>query len=616
MAIGHFIRQGDQTTCGGVVLEADPQVMMFGIAHARQGDRVSCGKDGKVYRIVGGVWYIRSHGALVAGTLDSFSGCPCRARLLPSLLNATYQSRSAPSAAASSPGVVATAPHPVAPADGAAEPTFSSLPEEEEEEEELLEEAGIVLHLGLFFDGTGNNQANSAATEGCHASGLGMAQQVAEDIRQYCAAYGYDGQGNGPDNSYGNGVSNVARLHDLYPDQSEERLLPGADEAYIPVYIEGIGTRSGLADSLYSQGTGKGRTGVVARVEQVPDLVMKQLRRFASANPQVKVRRIEVDLFGFSRGAAAARHCANDLLKGPGSMLARSLPATSPLLTAKFAWDPRSDVTLNFIGLFDTVAGIVSPGDGDFSPHNADNPGLNLRLAPGVARQVIHLVARDEYRHNFSLTQAEQDIELPGCHSDIGGGYQPWMREKLLLSKPDSSVEVASLANARSAAFSRTRQRFHDEANHWLTYVPPAGLDIASWSVPVQQRGRDSVAEKRVYAAITGEREVRGELSLVYLRIMRELAVRAGVAFDPIDPDDNRTALPAELQPIAAKLQAFALRQAYMPLTPEENALLRRRYIHLSANWNAAKGWNDSGLDVVFINRPATGMRRKEHPNE
>ena len=618
MAIGHFIRLGDKTTCGGVVLEADTRVMMFGIAHAREGDRVSCGKDGKVYQIIGGVPYIRSHGALVAGTLDSFSSCPCQARLVPSLFNATYQSASGDARTAASspaPTVVAKAPPAAAPVPVAPKPATNSLLEEEEEEE-ALEETGIVLHLGLFFDGTGNNLANSAATEGCHALSLGMPQQVAEDVRQYCAAYGYDGQGNTPDNSYGNGVSNVARLHDLYPDQSEEQLPPGAEKAYIPVYIEGIGTRSGLADSVYSQGTGKGSTGVVARVEQVPALVMKQLRRFASSNPQLKVRQIEVDLFGFSRGAAAARHCANDLLKGPGSLWARAMPVGTPGFTDTFAWRHRSDIALNFIGLFDTVAGVVSLGDGDFSPHNADNPGLDLRLAPGMARQVIHLVARDEYRHNFSLTQAELDIELPGCHSDIGGGYLPLMREKLLLSKPDSSLEIDSLANERSAAFSRTRQRFHHEAQHWLGYLPPSGLDIATWSVPAQQRGRDTVAEKRVYAAITGEREVRGELSLVYLRIMRELAVRAGVAFDPIDPDDNRTALPAELQPIASKIQAFVLREAYTPLTPEEAALLRRRYIHLSANWNAVKGWSDSALDVLFINRPATGMQRQEHPNE
>ena len=60
MAKGHFIRLGDETTCGGKVLEADTRVMMFGIAHAREGDRVSYGKNDETYKIVGGVSYIKS----------------------------------------------------------------------------------------------------------------------------------------------------------------------------------------------------------------------------------------------------------------------------------------------------------------------------------------------------------------------------------------------------------------------------------------------------------------------------------------------------------------------------------------------------------------------------
>ncbi|WP_285646324.1 DUF2235 domain-containing protein [Pseudomonas sp. NBRC 100443] len=503
----------------------------------------------------------------------------------------------------------AAAPLKIAPS-----PATNNLSEEEEEEEEL-EDPGIVLRLGLFFDGTGNNEANSAAAAGCFAADVGLAEDAAEDIRQYCATLGYDGQGGAPDNSYGNDLSNVARLYALYPDQAEEQLPSGAEEAYIPVYIEGIGTRSGLGDSLYSQGTGQGDTGVAARVEQMPALAMEQLRSFRTANPQAKIRRIEIDLFGFSRGAAAARHCANDLLKGANSLLARSLPTGSTLLAAGFAWRHRSDFALNFIGLFDTVAAIVSPQNLDFSAHNARNSGLHLRLAPGMARQVIHLVADHEYRHNFSLTQAEVDIMLPGCHSDIGGGYLPLAREKLLLSKPDSSLEIDLLAKERSGAYSRTRQRFNRELHHWSAYVPSEGLSIASWSVQVRRRARDTPAEKRVYAAIASEREVRGELSLVYLRIMREWAVRTGVAFRAV-PSSQAFALPAELQPIATKLQAFALGEAFTPLTAEETALLHRRYIHLSANWNAARGWNSSALDVVFINRPAERMQRKEHPNE
>jgi len=92
MAKGHFIRLGDETTCGGKVLEADTRVMMFGIAHAREGDRVSCGKNDETYKIVGGVSYINSHGRIVAGSLDSYSTCPCRARLIPSVFTASYES--------------------------------------------------------------------------------------------------------------------------------------------------------------------------------------------------------------------------------------------------------------------------------------------------------------------------------------------------------------------------------------------------------------------------------------------------------------------------------------------------------------------------------------------
>ncbi|MFJ2693251.1 PAAR domain-containing protein [Pseudomonas sp. NPDC087336] len=93
MAKGYFIRKGDKTSCGGEVLEADTRVMMFGFAHARAGDRVSCGKNDETYEIVGGISFINSHGRLVAGSLDSRSSCPCKAGLIPSFTNSTYESR-------------------------------------------------------------------------------------------------------------------------------------------------------------------------------------------------------------------------------------------------------------------------------------------------------------------------------------------------------------------------------------------------------------------------------------------------------------------------------------------------------------------------------------------
>jgi type VI secretion system secreted protein VgrG len=109
---------------------------------------------------------------------------------------------------------------------------------------------------------------------------------------------------------------------------------------------------------------------------------------------------------------------------------------------------------------------------------------------------------------------------------------------------------------------------------------------------------------------------VYNDLALVYLRIMRELGARHDVPLKVIDEEDQTYALPVELKPIAEKLMAYALgetRRAGLNVFEEE--LLCHRYIHLSANWNAAKGWNNSGLSIVFIDRPAENYVRVVHPN-
>lgn len=91
MTDGFFIRLNDKTTCGGKVLGADGNVTFYGIEHAREGDPVSCGVTGQVYRIEGGVSYIESSGRKVAGTLDSVSTCPCRATLIASHFGSSYE---------------------------------------------------------------------------------------------------------------------------------------------------------------------------------------------------------------------------------------------------------------------------------------------------------------------------------------------------------------------------------------------------------------------------------------------------------------------------------------------------------------------------------------------
>lgn len=48
MTEGYYIGLGDKTTCGGEVLDGDNGIKTHALFHAFEGDRVTCGKDGKI----------------------------------------------------------------------------------------------------------------------------------------------------------------------------------------------------------------------------------------------------------------------------------------------------------------------------------------------------------------------------------------------------------------------------------------------------------------------------------------------------------------------------------------------------------------------------------------
>jgi len=485
----------------------------------------------------------------------------------------------------------------------------------EEEEEEVEEEAGITLRIGVFFDGTGNNRSNSEKAAGCYASDVNL-EEAAEYIRLFCEKHGYDGKGGVPEDSYGNDSSNVAKLYELYSDDSQRLLADDETIGFIPVYLEGIGTRSGEEDSTYAKATGRGAYGVLARVEQSPSLMMEKLREFQLSNPERQIERVEFDIFGFSRGAAAARHFANDVLKGNRSILASTL-ASAPGFVDDFAWRTNTDVAINFIGLFDTVAAVTSFADRDDNGHNVNNPGVDLHLPSDIAKKVVHLVAHHERRHNFPLNSAgAADIVLPGVHSDLGGGYLPNAIERVLVSKPCSSTNIdLAVPSTATNAYLSTQAELGRLQRQLALYG--LQLEVKTWSVERRTTAKGDRSEwKNVYAAVRSERTVSNELALVYLRIMRELAARNDVPFRAIKDKDPKLSLPAELQPIAKKLMAYALGETrHTGLSLDEDELLLRRYIHQSAHWNAVHDYNESRLDIVFINRPAENHVRVVHPN-
>jgi hypothetical protein len=253
---------------------------------------------------------------------------------------------------------------------------------------------------------------------------------------------------------------------------------------------------------------------------------------------------------------------------------------------------------------------------GDFSPANTVNPGLNLYLPSGCALKVVQLAAQDEYRRNFALTSVapeHEEIFLPGAHADIGGGYSSEMQERLLLTRPRASREPWGTDSHQAWSYRQAELELRRlQGAPWYD-SSSTRLRIDTWRLELP-RVRGDLPEVEVFAAIRLERQVRGELSLVYLRIMHRLASAQGVPFIALDEEDPEWRLPADLVPIASKLQAGSP-HAPEPLSQAENRLLLIRYMHRSAHWNARVGSGLGNVDAIFVDAPTADGRRSLYPN-
>ncbi|WP_285260116.1 phospholipase effector Tle1 domain-containing protein [Halopseudomonas bauzanensis] len=492
--------------------------------------------------------------------------------------------------------------------------------EEEEEERELPVEQRITLRLGMFFDGTGNNLGNAALTEECRRQDQQeFDEQTLKHIRQLCETYGYrDTNDDGlydkvPNGSYGNELSNVALLYDLYEDQADKVVEEAANEASIAVYIDGIGTTSGSDDSTWSMGTGKGGTGVVARVSESPTLVMAKLRRLLNGNPQLLIEKIEFDIFGFSRGAAAARHFANEVLKPAGGVLAGQLNHNLPALAPGFDWSTHASI--NFIGLFDTVAAIADPLLANLSVSGSRNLGVNLHLPPGCARKVVHLTAADEHRHNFSLNRvhvSHEELALPGVHSNLGGGYPAVVHERLLVGRPRlcraAYYSMDSIDRAKLEQSREWRARETEERELRARGLPGQG-ELTPENIGLRPASDNGYRQAKDMLLILGlERVVRGELSRVALRVMHAKAIQNGAPLDVLSERDERFSIPSDLQPIADKVISSAMAGQSAVLSTTEKRFLHGRYIHSSANWTSTYGF--------MLNKPRSQNQRAVYEDQ
>ena len=324
--------------------------------------------------------------------------------------------------------------------------TEKEKPEEEEEQKRKK------IRICVFFDGTGNNKTNVEERE-----------KNTEHYQYQKQKYGKD------DNSYEADKTNVAKM-DLYVGAKK----PANYTNLIAIYIEGIGTDDRKKDSDIGYGSGMGGTGVKKKVDDGINSVLYELGEVLEEDDVID--ELVLDVFGFSRGAAAARYFIHRVLKTKGGYLSKvhhvleEKKALSPvngalreggllLSTEPLARRIRNaghtisneDVRVEFVGLFDTVSSEAGS--------SSDVNSLQLdSLKHKKVKSVLHLVAADEHRGNFSYTNINSagkkgtQIYLPGVHSDIGGGYRADMNgnpveEELVL---DESYHLGDLKKDRA----------------------------------------------------------------------------------------------------------------------------------------------------------------------
>lgn len=409
-----------------------------------------------------------------------------------------------------------------------------------------------------------------------------------------------------------NDVTNVRKLMSLHVDRIEAEGSGPQKHVSLRIYVEGIGTQSGEEDSALGYAMGRGATGVRNCVQRAFTMIGAAIGRAKAGNPSGEITSLTFDVFGFSRGAAAARHFANEVVKGKQGPLGAVLQGNASAFDKGFVDRYGRDITVGFIGLFDTVAsvgGLANLGN----VRSATAPGLNLYLPRKYFANVVQLVARDEIRANFPLSEVSPDhpeIILPGVHSDIGGGYLDEAEERVLVCPMQAlvvgqRVDVTTTAIYQDAADARQRMIDAGWPADMLEIVTPEPQLL-----PTDPLDRLAPRQKRVYAGLQLKRRVSNGLSRVYLRVMHELARRNGVMLDDI-PDEPSYYHPNELQSLCDRF----VRGEYM-LTDNEEALLKNRYIHFSANWNNPFSKNKSGgLSLIYFNAPNASGVRQLHPH-
>lgn len=450
-------------------------------------------------------------------------------------------------------------------------------------ETEIIVQAcpAVQLEIGVFFDGTLNNRFN-----------------VISGARE--------------DDSYQNALSNPALLYALYKNNAqydERNACGGTGRMFRSIYVEGPGSTRDAADSRTGYAFGMGETGVEARVLEGFRRVLTEIDRAGGAP---HLRKVVLDVFGFSRGAAGARYFVNCIrarrIAYDPYTWRDHVPLMSDREKARLPGD--LEVEIRFVGIFDTVAAIGKPDNDDNDPVN-----VHLNTAQ-VTHRICHLTAGDEYRRNFRLNRnvpgGGDTHELPGAHSDVGGGYRdPGDRAPVSSKRTRRFVSRAAALRERERVLAANRDPgtnsdkeavFVDEG--WMTATETEGGVISEISRPVPVHAHRRIMYAYEEQDVLDRPWVRIGLSRVALHMMHEAAVAEvdGALLD-LPTEDENYVIPPGLRPYVPGMKSGSLSRA-------DRAAVLRNYGHVSMKDGPWYSGDWMG------HRPQDGHRRVEYPNE
>ncbi len=298
--------------------------------------------------------------------------------------------------------------------------------------EDFTPEDSINVTISVFFDGTLNNRYNARAGK-AHRNKRAGKEYDAKVLDHFIAD-------SDEDTSFYNDESNVSKLEEQYISKNEEQ------NKQVSIYIDGIGTEAFDEDSTFGYALGQGPTGIKGKVEIACSQAANEIIQAAEGTDSGKINTLTIDAFGFSRGAAAARHFIAELYLNKGDVKAIYGNSHSAPTVIYYEVDGGmigelmdnagvkvTRLVVRHVGLFDTVTSLGVPWF-----HEMNDRSLRLDQVK-KAKSVVQLTAADEHRSNFSLTNINKavnsgvgiQIELPGVHSDIGGGYIDGAPEKV-----------------------------------------------------------------------------------------------------------------------------------------------------------------------------------------